>query len=100
MPDHGLARVVGIVLVEQEVDHGLPKGAVVRGRIVALQRRWIHAKGMFRDAWIPVVHKAPPGPHEVLLENQAVEPAFDGVGFVPRQAVALAVDDRARQDLA
>ena len=59
-PDHCLTGVIGIILVDQQVDRGLPEGDVVRRTVFPLQGLGIDGEGLLSALHI-AVHERLPG---------------------------------------
>ena len=98
-PDRRLARVVGVVLVDQQVDRGFPEGDVIRRSILPPQRFRVDGEGLFRTLHV-AAHKRLPGLYEVGLDHQPVGPSFLRQVLRPVAAAPLQVDDRTGQYLA
>ena len=98
-PDRRLAGVIGVVLVDQQIDRGLPEGNVIRRPVDPLQCLRVDGKG-FLGALQIVLHERSPGLHEVGLDHQPVGPAFLLQFFRPVAAAPLAVHDRTRLHMA
>ena len=89
---------IGVVLVDQQVDHPLSEGDVVRRPVVPLQRPGIDGKRFLCTLQV-TADERPPGLHEVGLDHQPVGPALLGEFLRPVPAAPLPVHDGTRQQL-
>ena len=95
----GVAVLVAIVLMQQQVDRRLPKGNVVRRVVVAAKRCWIDAKRAFGAQHV-ALGKHEPRLHQVLFDHDAIAPTQIGRPSIERGVDELPIHHRPSQKLA
>ena len=87
--DAGLASMVAVILMEQQVNGGLAKGNIVRRVVIAPKGRHIYAERPFGAPHI-AFGEGEPGKDQVLFHNDAVAPAT-----IRRPGIELGIDELA-----